>query len=92
MFSICVLISIRLVYEGDTNCQSVMGQFVAVLTQYSLLGSELSYCCLAIDALVSVSRPFTNPKTRYTLFDFCIPFILVMQERPMSCLFALPSF
>lgn len=66
VFSICVLLSIRLFYAGDTNCQSVTGKFVAVLTQYSLLGSELSYFCLAIDALVSVSRPFSNPKTRYT--------------------------
>lgn len=70
MFSICVLLSVQLYHIGDKDCQSILGHFTGALTEYSLLGSELSYLFLAVDGLISVSRPFTNPKTRYTLYLF----------------------
>ena len=67
IFSIAYLFSIHLNNTGDLNCETRLGLFTSYLIQYSLLASELCYFFLAIDGLITVSRPFTNPKTRYTL-------------------------
>lgn len=67
IFSIAYLLSIHLNHTGDPNCETFLGAFTSYLIQYSLLASELCYFFLAIDGLITVSRPFTNPKTRYTL-------------------------
>lgn len=70
LFAVAFLISRRLFLIGDTTCSSSLGLFASFLTQYSLMASETSYLFLAIDGLISVSRPFTDTQTRYTLFGF----------------------
>lgn len=67
MFSIAFLMSLHLKRIGDIDCGTRAGVFTCFLTQYSLLASEITYLFLAVDGLISVSRPFSNPKTRYTL-------------------------
>lgn len=67
-FCVAFLMSVHMKRIDDTDCLSRAGIFTCFLTQYSLLASEITYLFLAVDGLVSVSRPFSNPKTRYTLF------------------------
>lgn len=74
-FCMAFLMSMHMKRIGDTNCLSRTGLFACFLTQYSLLASEITYLYLAVDGLISVSRPFSNPKTRYTLYP-CYPLFI----------------
>ena len=72
LFAVAFLISRRLFLIGDTTCSSSLGLFASFLTQYSLMASETSYLFLAIDGLISVSRPFTDTQTRYTFYGIFV--------------------
>ena len=64
--------SIYLNKTGDVKCESQLGFFASILTQYSLFASESFYFFLAVDGLISVIRPFSDPQSRYKTYVYCV--------------------